>query len=146
MAFVLGVVASVVAQPLWNVVSGVAESWFSDLPRVSGNWTASYQEPNAKGAMDTSVETMALRQLGRLVWGTAVRSDSDGDKFSYSGRLKRNVLVGTFQAKGEHSAVGRGAFQVIVSDDDESMHGWTIWKDLDTKAIEASKIELRRNT
>lgn len=145
-SFVLGVVASLFAQPVWLVVSGVAEGLFSDIPKVSGKWTAAYQEPNAEGGMDAAVEEVNFRQLGRLVWGTAVRSDSDNDKFSYSGRLKRDVLVGTFQATGEYSATGRGAFQVIVSGDDQEMDGWTVWKDADTTKIEASKFEWRRMT
>ena len=142
-SFGLGVLASLLAQPLWYVFSGLAADLTSDLPKVRGKWIATFTEPVGGGASAEMQEEMRLHQLGRLVWGRAVRLDADREIVTYSGRIKRNTLVGSFRLKGDHTAIGRGAFQVTVADDDESMSGWAIWKDSDTKAIESSKIEFR---
>ena len=143
--FLLGVLASMVAQPIWLVLSGTAEGVFSDLPRVNGEWVAEYREPDLSGQVLEAGERVTFHQLGRLVWGRAARSDGDGAPFKYSARLKRNTLLGTFQPVGVGTAVARGAFQVVVADDDGSMSGWCVWKDSDTGKIEASEIRFRRD-
>lgn len=143
--FFLGVLASIVAQPIWFVLTGTAESIFSDLPRVNGKWVAEYREPDLSGQVLEAGERVTFHQLGRLVWGRSSRSDGDGAPFKYSARLKRNTMLGTFQPIGIGTAVARGALQVVVSDDDTSMSGWCVWKDSDTGNIEASEIHFRRD-
>jgi len=141
----IGMIGSLLATPLWYVLTGAAVGLFSDLPRVSGTWKASYTEPNADGGTDSSVESVTFRQIGRLVWGSAHRMDDDKVKFRYSGRIKRNIVVGTFVQKSEGTAVAGGAFQVKMRDDDEQMLGWAMWTDGDTMRVEASAITFERD-
>ncbi|MEC9378048.1 MAG: hypothetical protein VX528_03705 [Candidatus Latescibacterota bacterium] len=142
LAFLFGVVGSIVAQPLWFMLSGVALDLFSDLPKVSGSWEATYSELDCQGVRSEMTESVVLRQIGRFVWGSSVRH-GDSDTLAYRARIHRNVLVGTYKFKGSRTPAGSGTFQVKVGDDDEEMVGWAVWKDTDTKAIEASEIVFR---
>lgn len=44
------ITVTVLAKPAWLLISGFAKMMFSDLPRISGGWTAEFTEPTEEGS------------------------------------------------------------------------------------------------
>lgn len=137
-AVAAGVTVTVLAKPVWLLFSGLARMVFSDLPRVSGTWTARFTEPTESGAPEDMSETITIHQLGRLVWGEGTVTDERSRTFKYKGSILRHTLHGTYRRKGSRSPAGTGTFQLLIAGSDDSMDGWCLWYDRDTDNIQAS--------
>ena len=133
-----GITVTVLAKPVWLLISGFAQMIFSDLPDISGEWTARFTEPTEKGSHEEMSETINLHQLGRLVWGEGNIADTRGRVFTYCGTILRHTIHGTYRRKGSHAPAGTGTFQLRIAGSDASMDGWCLWYDRDTDDIQAS--------
>jgi hypothetical protein len=140
-----GVTITVLAKPVWLLISGLAQMFFSDLPRISGEWTARFTEPTETGTFEDMSEAIELHQLGRLVWGEGRVVDERGRVFKHRGSILRDTLHGTYCRKGSHSPAGTGTFQLRIAGSDDSMDGWCLWYDRDTENIEASSYKWTKN-
>lgn len=142
-AYIISIAASITVtlfrRPLWLLISGAVKMWLSDLPRISGKWTANFTEPTETGENEDMSETVNLHQLGRLVWGDGNITDKRDRVFKYRGSILRDTLNGTYSMKGSHYPAGTGTFQLKIAGNDETMTGWCLWCDRDTEKIEASK-------
>jgi len=143
--FVLGIVASVIAAPLWLLLSGGLDYLKADLPHLAHKWEFKYIEPDGQGSPTASYEHLQLKQFGTHVWGTAIKPGDDRTSLTYKGRIKRRSLVMTYRLSNYSAVtVGSGALHALIADDDNSIEGWCIWHDRDTKRIESSPIEGRK--
>lgn len=139
------VLGALFGEPLWWALSGLARIGSPDLPRISGEWTATFLEPNESGVPESMTETINLHQIGRLVWGKGAVSDTPARAFTYKGSILRNTLRGTYSRTGQNSPSGTGTFQVLIAGSDDSMSGWCIWYDRDTHIVEASRYQWTRS-
>lgn len=142
---VIGVLAGWVSRPLWLIVSGFLLQVIDLLPinqelvaSVRGTWRNTFYETNERGENVESYETLRLYQVGRLVWGVGHREDDPSVQFKYRGKLLRNTFIGTYRVPKRKSPVGRGAFEMSVHNNEQSMSGHCIWHDHDTDKIEHS--------
>ena len=148
----VGILAGWLTRPAWLVVSGIVLQIADLLPirrdlvaSVRGAWRNQSEEPDAAGAQVTSYERLRLYQVGRLVWGRGVREDGKTFTFHYRGKLVRNTLIGTYRAAGRNSPIGRGAFELIIHNNEQLMQGYCMWHHYDTDRIESSPFEMQRS-
>lgn len=140
-SFLLGVLTELAAKPVFYGVGGWLMMLFSDVPRISGAWRTTYEEP-ASGTAGTATvaENLELHQFGRLIWGKGTISDAAGTrKFRYRGRIIRNALLAEYSGVSRNVSVGSGAMQVKINDRGDTLTGWCFWHDKDSERIEASR-------
>ena len=140
-----GVTVGVFWEPLWLGISGVAQQLFSNLPSISGQWKAKFEQPNGSGASEEMSETVSLKQMGRLVRGNGTVADAPNRRFIYRGSIVRNTLRGTYWIEGMKSPAGTGTFQVRIAGNDAEMMGWCTWYDFDTDKVEASSYKWKKD-
>lgn len=139
--FLVGVIVNWIAMPLGLMLGGLVQMAFADVPHIGKRWSTSYEEPGEDPSeIVPATEILKLRQIGRFVWGTGVvNDDTEERKFAYRGKIVRGTLIATYRYKGKRGPTGTGAVQLRIEDDDNSMAGWCVWHDRDSKKIEASR-------
>ena len=123
---------------IWQMLSGLVSLIFRDLPNIRGEWEASYDETDENGQSVIATEAAQLSQIGRFVWGEVRVAGRPLIQFKLRGEITRNTFVGTFTRTGANGAVGTGAFELIIRENDRAMEGHCIWHDYDTDSIENS--------
>lgn len=131
-------VVTIFASAAWLVLSGVVASLFSETSKVSGNWTATFEEPSPDGEPVDAREEVRLWQFGRLVWGAGRGIDDYDRTFKYRGEVKKGTLTGSYRRTGSDTATGKGAFQLKILGNESEMKGKCVWYDYDTDEIESS--------
>ena len=126
-------------------VFNVFVHYFRDLPDVSGTWKNSYSEPDAAGQVVHSSETATVQQRGGLVWGRIVPDTRPEIRFEFKGKLRRSVLVCSYEIRGRKTVTGTGAFTLKIEENNRQMSGHCIWQDYDTDNIESSPYMWRRS-
>jgi len=142
-----GITLTILAKPTWLLLSGFIQSLFADLPKVSGDWIAEFNEPTEdteNNEREDMREEVKLQQMGRIVWGEGKVIDERDRKFKYRAIIVRQTLYGNYRRKGSKKPSGTGTFQLQVTGSDRKMEGWCIWHDQDTDDIEASPYEWTR--
>lgn len=133
-----GLTAGIIAKPGWLLVSGLFRMLFSDLPNISGRWTAEFTEPTEDGEEENMSENIKLHQLGRILWGEGIVLDKRSRNFKYCGSILRDTFHGTYRIPRSTAPGGSGTFQLKIAGSDKIMNGWCIWYDRHTDKIEAS--------
>jgi hypothetical protein len=139
MVAILVALLSYFAKSIWQMVSGVVQGLFGDLPYIKGTWLATYTEPKEDLTLNKAQESITLNQIGRFIWGEARVTDSDERVFVLKAHLIGATLIGTQRRKGRRKAVGTGAFQLRVAGHENAMKGYCTWHDYDTDRIESSE-------
>ena len=130
-AFLLSIVASLIAGlVLKDVIRVLRDAWnhlLSAPPRIEGDWEATFIEPD--GTSKTAQVT--LKRLGRSIHGHGFITGSGTDPFTFTGRVERHALIGSFSRRRRRVLAGSGTFVLKILADDDEMRGACIWYDKD---------------
>ena len=136
---ILAGIAIFLLREIWWVLSGLFLGFFGNLTNVAGsNWTATYEEPDAAGTLQTVTEEITLRQFGHLVRGSGIGKATGDRNFVVKGHIRRNIFVGSYSISGSRKTKGSGSFQLFVEGNERNMLGWCMWHDADTDRVEGS--------
>lgn len=107
---------------------------------LTGEWQATYKEPEVDGSIREAIENISLIQTGAYMQGKGRSNGPHPRRFKYSGEIVQDIINGEYQRRGEQrgSLAGMGSFQLKMSTDRKSMVGHCMWLDKDTEKIESS--------
>lgn len=102
--------------------------WLVDVPDLGAPWVVHFFDPGIAESGENLIDAR-LSQCGRRVWGVGHTPGEKRDCFRYEGKIRRNVLYGTFQRKDRRVLAGTGSFVVKIGADSNVMAGHCAWYD-----------------
>jgi hypothetical protein len=116
-----------------------------DLPKL-GNawWTLEFYDPTASGTKKRQRVNVELKQFGSKIQGLGYLYRQPEDRFSFEGRLRRNVFQGTFQRDDHHVLAGTGSFVLKILAHSRQLQGYCLWYDGLLDQVWASEYHWKR--
>lgn len=108
--------------------------------KVRGKWETKFQKSG-----QSFNELAQVYQLFHWVWGNI---DYPGEgkwrKYRFRGVIHSNVLVATYEVKGDRNKIDCGAFTLFINLTADEMKGKYSWTDDETQKPEADTYEWRK--